>query len=126
MLILIIFFCRYVINTFLVLSQLGFCCVYFLFVATNLQDVGNYYYKQIDVRFYLAILLIPLILLNFLKNLKILAPVSLFASILTVISEYISNKVVFLLFCTFFFIFYLFVDVFIHFRPYNCILLYFT
>ncbi|XP_031624777.1 proton-coupled amino acid transporter-like protein CG1139 isoform X2 [Contarinia nasturtii] len=77
---------KYITNTFLVLSQMGFCCVYYLFVAKNLQDVGNYYYGPIDVRYYLVVLLIPLIMLNFLKNLKILAPVSLFASILTVIS----------------------------------------
>lgn len=30
------------INTFLVMTQLGFCCVYFLFVATNLQEVNNW------------------------------------------------------------------------------------
>jgi len=29
------------INTFLVMTQLGFCCVYFLFVATNLQEVND-------------------------------------------------------------------------------------
>lgn len=29
------------INTFLVITQLGFCCVYFLFVATNLQEVND-------------------------------------------------------------------------------------
>ncbi|XP_026679253.1 proton-coupled amino acid transporter 1-like [Diaphorina citri] len=31
---------KLVINVFLVITQLGFCCVYFLFVAANLQEVG--------------------------------------------------------------------------------------
>ncbi|XP_055303041.1 proton-coupled amino acid transporter 1-like isoform X2 [Sitodiplosis mosellana] len=76
---------KFLINTFLFLSQLGFCCVYFLFVATNLQDVVKHYCHAIDVRYFLLMLLLPMILLNFLKNLKYLAPVSMFASILTVI-----------------------------------------
>lgn len=37
---------------------------------------------------YLVLLLIPMIMLNFLKNLKYLTPVSLFASILTVTGEF--------------------------------------
>jgi len=31
---------RMIINTFLCVTQLGFCCVYFVFVAENLREVG--------------------------------------------------------------------------------------
>lgn len=75
---------RQTINLFLCITQFGFCCVYFVFVAVNLQEVVAHYFTKLDIRFYLLLLLIPMILLNFLKNLKYLTPVSLFASILTV------------------------------------------
>ncbi|XP_055305347.1 proton-coupled amino acid transporter 1-like [Sitodiplosis mosellana] len=73
-------------NFFLVITELGFCSVYILFVAANLQKVVNdHHTPEIDIRLYMVAILIPLILINFLKNLKYLAPVSLIASILTVI-----------------------------------------
>ncbi|XP_055303048.1 proton-coupled amino acid transporter-like protein CG1139 isoform X2 [Sitodiplosis mosellana] len=75
---------RQTINLFLCITQLGFCCVYFVFVAVNLQEVVAHYFIKLDIRLYLLLLLIPMIMLNFLKNLKYLTPVSLFASILTV------------------------------------------
>lgn len=78
---------RQTINIFLCITQLGFCCVYFVFVAVNLQEVVAHYFVKFDIRIYLLLLLIPMIFLNFLKNLKYLTPVSLFASILTVTGE---------------------------------------
>ncbi|XP_063906454.1 proton-coupled amino acid transporter-like protein pathetic isoform X3 [Zophobas morio] len=71
------------INSFLCITQLGFCCVYFVFVAANLHDVVKHYFFDISVHWYLLMTLIPMILLNFVKNLKYLTPASLFASILT-------------------------------------------
>lgn len=84
------FISRKTINIFLCITQLGFCCVYFVFVAVNLQEVVEHYFVRIDIRIYLLIILIPMIMLNFLKNLKYLAPVSLFASFLTVVGEFYS------------------------------------
>lgn len=75
---------RTVTNVFLCITQLGFCCVYFLFVALNLQEVVTRYYKTYDIRIYLILLLGPMILLNLVKNLKYLTPVSLLATVLTV------------------------------------------
>ncbi|XP_025831950.1 proton-coupled amino acid transporter-like protein pathetic isoform X2 [Agrilus planipennis] len=71
------------INSFLCITQIGFCCVYFVFVAANLQEVIKHYIVDISVHWYLVFLLPPMIVLNWLKNLKYLAPVSFFASILT-------------------------------------------
>lgn len=87
----LITFRRRTINLFLCITQLGFCCVYFVFVAVNLQEVVAHYFVKLDIRMYLLLLLIPMIMLNFLKNLKYLTPVSLFASILTVTGELIKN-----------------------------------
>lgn len=76
-------FVKRVINIFLCITQLGFCCVYFLFVALNLQEVITRYYGKYDIRLYLLMILVPMILLNLVKNLKYLAPVSLVAACLT-------------------------------------------
>lgn len=71
------------VDIFLCITQLGFCCIYFLFVAANLQDVIAHYYSRLNIHVYLVILLVPMILLNLVKNLKYLTPVSLFAALLT-------------------------------------------
>ncbi|XP_017772197.1 PREDICTED: proton-coupled amino acid transporter-like protein CG1139 isoform X2 [Nicrophorus vespilloides] len=71
------------INVFLCITQLGFCCVYFVFVAANLHDVIKNYFFDMSVVWYLVMLLIPMIFLNWVKKLKYITPASLFASILT-------------------------------------------
>ncbi|XP_053612454.1 proton-coupled amino acid transporter-like protein pathetic [Plodia interpunctella] len=72
-----------VVNVFLVMTQLGFCCVYFLFVATNLQDTMRFFHINFSVHTYLTLLFIPIFLLAMVRNLKYLTPVSLIASIMT-------------------------------------------
>lgn len=75
---------RTIINIFLCITQIGFCCVYFVFVAVNVQEVVAHYYVKLDVRIYLLLMLIPMILLNLIKNLKYITPISFIAGILTV------------------------------------------
>ncbi|XP_055636354.1 proton-coupled amino acid transporter-like protein CG1139 isoform X2 [Toxorhynchites rutilus septentrionalis] len=72
------------INLFLVVTQLGFCCVYFVFVAANIREVVAHYFFDLDTRVYLLLMLIPMVLLNLVKNLKYLTPISLVAAFLTV------------------------------------------
>ncbi|CAA9995095.1 unnamed protein product [Nesidiocoris tenuis] len=74
---------RWIVNTFLIITQLGFCCVYFVFVAKNLKQVMDLYLTRVDVHWYLIALLVPMIFLSWVKNLKYLTPVSLVAAILT-------------------------------------------
>ncbi|XP_038215018.1 proton-coupled amino acid transporter 4 [Zerene cesonia] len=74
---------RNVVNVFLVITQLGFCCVYFLFVATNLQDTMHFFRINMGVHSYLALLFPPMLALGMVKNLKYLTPVSLIAAIMT-------------------------------------------
>ena len=38
--------CRIIVNVFLIITQFGFCCVYFVFVADSLNQVScSCYYK---------------------------------------------------------------------------------
>lgn len=46
-------------------------------------QVVDLYTFEMDVRLYMVFLLIPLILINFVKNLKLLAPFSTLANIIT-------------------------------------------
>lgn len=76
-------FARFLINLFLVIDLLGCCCVYSVFVATNLKQVVEYYFQiDISIRLYICMLLLPLILVNLIRSLKYLAPFSMIANLL--------------------------------------------
>jgi len=72
-------------NTFLLCYQIGSCCIYVVFVSSNIKDVLDQYIQPLDVRVYMAILLLPLILINWVRNLKYLAPLSTIANAVTVV-----------------------------------------
>ncbi|BFF99055.1 proton-coupled amino acid transporter-like protein [Drosophila madeirensis] len=76
-----------VVNTFLLIYQLGTCCVYVVFVASNIKAivdaVGD---TNVDVRLCMIIILLPLILINWVRNLKYLAPFSTLANAITMVS----------------------------------------
>ncbi|KAG8232776.1 hypothetical protein J437_LFUL013256 [Ladona fulva] len=74
---------RHIVNAFLIVYQLGICCVYIVFVATNIKQVVDEYWTHLDVRVYMVMLLPPLILLNYIPNLKFLAPFSTAANVMT-------------------------------------------
>ncbi|XP_030745996.1 proton-coupled amino acid transporter-like protein CG1139 isoform X2 [Sitophilus oryzae] len=74
-------------NTFLLLYQLGTCCVYTVFVAENIQNVCNQYFEHpVDERIIMLIILLPLIFINYIRNLKFLAPLTTMANLLTFVS----------------------------------------
>uniref|UniRef100_T1PCX6 Transmembrane amino acid transporter protein n=1 Tax=Musca domestica TaxID=7370 RepID=T1PCX6_MUSDO len=75
------------VNTFLLIYQLGTCCVYVVFVASNIKSVADYYLETpVDVRLCMLIILLPLILINYVRNLKYLAPFSTIANAITMVS----------------------------------------
>lgn len=76
-------FAGHVVNTFLLIYQLGTCCVYVVFVAHNIKAVMDEYVTAIDLRLYMVFFLVPLILINWIRSLKFLAPFSTMANILT-------------------------------------------
>lgn len=74
-----------IVDIFLVVYQLGICCVYIVFVATNIEPVISQYIVEMNVRLIMALLLIPLIGINSIRNLKVLAPFSQVANVITFI-----------------------------------------
>uniref|UniRef100_A0A4W5LNF1 Solute carrier family 36 member 4 n=1 Tax=Hucho hucho TaxID=62062 RepID=A0A4W5LNF1_9TELE len=86
-------FGRHLVNFFLVLTQLGFCSAYFVFLAENIKQVGSIPTNQIqtspwalDLRLYMLFFLPFLILLVFMKDLKNMAVLSLLANVCMAVS----------------------------------------
>lgn len=71
-----------IVDGFMIVYQLGICCVYIVFVATNIKQLVDMY-LNLDVKIHCMILLVPLIGINMIRNLKILAPFSTLANIIT-------------------------------------------
>jgi len=74
---------RRLINIFLCMSQIGSNAVYILFVAQNIMPiVETHFTLNWNYRLYIAILLVPVILICSIKNLRYLSPCSILANIL--------------------------------------------
>ena len=67
-------------NIFIVVTQLGFCCIYFLFIGTNVKQVLDYYGVVLDLHVLISFSLILIWLTSLITNLKYLAPCSGIAS----------------------------------------------
>ncbi|XP_034634870.1 LOW QUALITY PROTEIN: proton-coupled amino acid transporter 1-like [Trachemys scripta elegans] len=87
---------RYVVGFFLILTQLGFCCVYFVFLADNLKQVisaangttndchsnkTTVLTPTMDSRLFILSLLPFLVLLVYIQNLKFLSVFSMLANL---------------------------------------------
>ncbi|XP_043286776.1 proton-coupled amino acid transporter 1-like isoform X2 [Venturia canescens] len=75
---------RKLVNIFLCATQLGFCCVYFVFISTNMKQVLDGYGFKMNVHLHMIVVLIPILLSTWIRNLKYLVPVSSIANFLVV------------------------------------------
>ncbi|KAL4717618.1 hypothetical protein ACJJTC_000767 [Scirpophaga incertulas] len=80
-------YAAHVVNAFLLIYQIGTCCVYVVFVAENIHYVlTNQFGIEMEVIHVMAAILLPLVLINWVRDLKYLAPFSAVANAVTIAS----------------------------------------
>jgi proton-coupled amino acid transporter len=69
-----------------VVSQLGFCSVYFIFISTNIEQVVQHYHPDtsLTTQGIMALILVPMVLYCLIRDLKYLAPFSAFANFIMI------------------------------------------
>lgn len=63
-------------NVFLVITQLGFCAVYFLFIGNNLKNLMDFYGLRCNLNFLMMFSLVPIISTSLIKHLRYLGKCS--------------------------------------------------
>ncbi|RCN52762.1 transmembrane amino acid transporter protein [Ancylostoma caninum] len=81
------YFFKQLVNVNMFTSQLGFCCVYFVFMADNLED---FFYHNTSIHLskamWMLLLLIPMLSVCSIRRLSILAPLAMAANIVYIIA----------------------------------------
>ncbi|CAH0703678.1 unnamed protein product [Spodoptera exigua] len=80
-------YAAHVVNAFLLVYQIGTCCVYVVFVSENIYFVLTKHFGiEITVLQVMLCILLPLVLINWVRDLKYLAPFSAIANAVTIVS----------------------------------------
>ncbi|EDX02563.1 proton-coupled amino acid transporter 1 [Drosophila yakuba] len=69
------------VDIFICVTQLGFCCIYFVFISTNLKQILQAYDIDMNVHVVMLLAFVPVLLSSLITNLKWLTPVSMFANV---------------------------------------------
>ncbi|XP_037938074.1 proton-coupled amino acid transporter-like protein pathetic isoform X3 [Teleopsis dalmanni] len=76
-------FMRFVVNALLLMNLLGTCCIYMIFVGTQIKQIVDYYDGyDLSLRLWILLFTVPLIFMNLVRNLKFLTPFSFIANAL--------------------------------------------
>ncbi|XP_026331897.1 proton-coupled amino acid transporter-like protein CG1139 [Hyposmocoma kahamanoa] len=73
---------KILVNAFLCITQLGFCCVYIVFIATNVKMICDEYGIYADLSIHMIFVVVPVLLSCMVRNLKYLTPFSTVANIM--------------------------------------------
>ncbi|VVC39501.1 Amino acid transporter, transmembrane domain [Cinara cedri] len=82
-------FFRNSVNTFIVITQLGFCCVYILFVSKSIQQVMSWYKIPLDVHVSILITMVPIMISSLIRNLKFIARLSAIANMCMLVGLFV-------------------------------------
>uniref|UniRef100_A0A7E4W1L4 Aa_trans domain-containing protein n=1 Tax=Panagrellus redivivus TaxID=6233 RepID=A0A7E4W1L4_PANRE len=81
------YFAKQLVNANMFIAQLGFCCVYFVFMADNLKqffdETSSIHLSQAA---WIALLLVPILGLCTIRHLKVLAPLALLANVVYMVA----------------------------------------
>jgi len=81
------YFAKQLVNANMFTAQLGFCCVYFVFMADNLKQFFDETSEiHISQAGWIAMLLVPILGLCTIRHLKVLAPLALLANITYIVA----------------------------------------
>uniref|UniRef100_A0A182W4M9 Amino acid transporter transmembrane domain-containing protein n=1 Tax=Anopheles minimus TaxID=112268 RepID=A0A182W4M9_9DIPT len=69
------------VNIFICVTQLGFCCIYFVFISSNFKQIADRYGIELDVHIHMALLVVPIVLTSIITKLKFLSYCSLAANV---------------------------------------------
>ncbi|XP_034667683.1 proton-coupled amino acid transporter 1 [Drosophila subobscura] len=73
------------VDIFICVTQLGFCCIYFVFISTNVKQILQAYDIDMDVHLVMLLAFVPVLLSSLITNLKWLTPVSMVANVCMVL-----------------------------------------
>ncbi|XP_022208913.2 proton-coupled amino acid transporter 1 [Drosophila obscura] len=73
------------VDIFICVTQLGFCCIYFVFISTNVKQILQAYSIDLDVHLVMLLAFVPVLLSSLITNLKWLTPVSMIANVCMVL-----------------------------------------
>ncbi|KPI91887.1 Proton-coupled amino acid transporter 4 [Papilio xuthus] len=74
----------YFVEIVLIFWQLGICVIFFVFVAENVKQICDFHGYEASLRLHLCFVLVPTILLNLVKDLKLMTPLSSISNIVTI------------------------------------------
>ncbi|XP_013144910.1 PREDICTED: proton-coupled amino acid transporter 4-like [Papilio polytes] len=74
----------YFVEVVLIFWQLGICVIFFVFVAENVKQICDFHGYEASLRLHLCFVLVPTILLNLVKDLKLMTPLSSISNIVTI------------------------------------------